>query len=394
MLTSAPTNSLSVPKLWLLCDIYSTDPSMIINFQWPRGQFSLLKAASGCPSGMYSGWRHQDNEDDNNENHWRPSDIESCIDLDVGTNLKTYYCTKRTDAGSPSWPSGTYCIAKHGSDCPNGFLSGYIHWDDEDNNNDNNLMNPVPSGRYDRNTEIDFCCRSDGNHNTPMTLPPTEPFALYRYEGRCQKVNGMNNPIELFVHYDDEDSNNANRCSGNHPGGSCIRNHELYFCYYTPLVTNKCSTSPCENGATCISTPSTCTGYRCQCRSNYAGSRCQHLYGNLRVKARYARNLQDSDGWWSDSDPYMEVIAEDTDGNTVRMRTNYLNNDFHPDWNVWLNFGSRTWKKIKLRIYDDDNDADDALSSQHTRSLSLGSHTGQRFSCYGGGHAVYDYRFD
>ena len=87
---------------------------MIINFQWPRGQFSLLKAASGCPAGMYSGWRYQDNEDDNNENHWRPSDIESCIDLDVGTNLKTYYCTKLSDPGSLSWPSGTYCIAKHG----------------------------------------------------------------------------------------------------------------------------------------------------------------------------------------------------------------------------------------------------------------------------------------
>ena len=344
---------------------------------------------------MYSGWRYQDNENDNNENHWRPSDIESCIDLDVGRNLKTYYCTKIVDGGSPSWPSGTYCIARHGDNCPSGFFSGLIHWDDEDSNNNNNLMNPVPSGRYDRNTEIDFCCRSDGNHDSPMILPPTEPFALYRYGERCQKVLGMNNPIELFLHYDDEDSNNANRCSGNHPGGSCIRNHELYFCYYTPLATNKCNTSPCRNGGTCMSTVNTCTGYRCQCQSNYAGTHCENVYGNLRVKARYARNLPTGmDGWLNDGDPYMEVIAEEANGNTVRMRTRYLNNDRYPDWNQWLDFGRRAWKKIKVRIYDDDYNADDALSSQNIRYLSLGSHTSLRFNCYGGGHAIYDYVYE
>ena len=369
---------------------------MTINFQWPKGKFSLLKPASGCPAGMYSGWRYQNNEDNNNKNHWRPSDIESCIDLDVGHNLKTYYCTKIVGGGGPSWPSGTYCIARYGDNCPSGFFPGFIHWDDEDNNNDNRLMNPVPSGRYDRNTEIDFCCRSDGNHDTNITLPPSEPFALYRYEGRCQKVRGMNDPIELFLHYDDENSRNANRCEGSHPGGSCIRNHELYFCYYTPLVTNnKCNTSPCQNGGTCVSTVNTCTGYSCQCRSNYAGRDCENLYGNLRVKARHARNLKDADGWFDDSDPYMEVIAEEANGNTVRMRTRSLNNRRSPDWNQWLDFGRRAWKKIKVRIYDNDNlNADDPLSLQYTRDLSLRSYIGLRFDCYGGGHAVYDYVYE
>ena len=374
--------------------MYCTDPTMTIDFQWPRGHFTILKAASGCPTGMYSGWRFQDNEDNNNENSWRPSDIQSCIDFDVGRNLKTYYCTKRTDGGSPSWPSGTYCIARHGDDCPSGFFDGLIHWDDEDSNNINSEMLPLPSGRYDRNTEIDFCCRSDGNHDIPMTLPPTQAFALYRYEGTCQKVRGMNDPIELFVHYDDEDSNNANRCSGNHPGGSCIRNHELYFCYYTPLSTNKCNMNPCQNGGTCVSTVQTCTGYTCQCGPNNSGTHCEHLYGNLRFDARYARNLRDSDGWWNDSDPYMEIIAEDADGNTVRMRTRYIGGNHNPNWNQRLDFGRRAWKKFKVRVYDDDDNADDPLSSQHTRDLSIGTHRDQRFSCYDNGYAILDYFYN
>ena len=369
---------------------------MTVAFQWPRGQFTILKAASGCPTGMYSGWRFQDNEDDNNGNRWRPSDIQSCIDIGVGRNLKTYYCTKTLDPGSPSWPSGTYCIARHGSSCPSGFYSGLIHWDDEDSNNDNSEMQPIPSGVYDRDTEINFCCRSDGRHDSPITLPPTQPFALYRYEGKCQKVRGMNNPIELFVHYDDEDSNNGNQCSGNHPlaRGSCNRDHELYFCYYEPFGPNKCNMKPCQNGGTCESVNSTCTGYRCRCGPSFSGTNCEHHYGNLRFKARYARNLQDKDGWLNNSDPYMEIIAEDADGNTVRKRTRSIGGNVNPDWNQWLDFGNRAWKKYRVRVFDDDNNADDPLSSRYTRIVQWGSHTGERFNCYGGGYAVYDYYFN
>ena len=294
---------------------------MTIQIPWPGGQYSLLQAAERCPSGMYSGWRYQDNEDNNNENNWRPEDIESCINIELGRlNLKAYFCTKTSDTGGSLWPSGKYCIAKYGSSCPTGFFSGYMHWDDEDSNNENRLMNPVPSGQYDWNTQIDFCCRSDGNQNDPMRLPPTEPFALYRYEGRCQKVLGMNDPIELFVYFDDEDTNNGNACQGNHPGGSCIRNHELYYCYYTPRTTNKCNPNPCQNGATCSSV-NTCTGYVCSCRPHYSGTLCENLYGNLRLKARYAHNLRDSDGWLNNSDPYMEIIAYDENGNSVTKLT-------------------------------------------------------------------------
>ena len=52
-----------------------------------------------------------------------------------------------------------------------------------------------------------------------MLLPPNKAFALYRYDGACQKVLGMRDPVQLFVHFDDEDSRNANSCSGNRPDG-------------------------------------------------------------------------------------------------------------------------------------------------------------------------------
>lgn len=368
---------------------------MKILIPWPKGLYSLLKVASGCPTGMSSGWRLQDNEDSNNANRWTPQDIDSCIDIGLGGDIKMYYCTKTSEAVGTSWPKGTYCIAKHGSSCPSGFFSGSIYWDDEDSNNKNSLMHPVPSGRYDRNTKIEFCCRSDGHHDNPMLLPPTEPFALYQYEGKCQQVYGMNDPKELFVHYDDENSNNHNACSGNHPGGdSCSQDHELYFCYYTPLGYNRCDYSPCENGGTCVASNSTCSGYSCMCAPHYVGTNCESLSGNLGIYARSGTNLPDSDGWLNNSDPYMQVTAVDEDGNSVTKRTRYIQGNHNPVWNQWLQFGTRTWKKFTVRVYDDDYNADDLLCGEMTVDLTaLGSRIGMRYNCRNG-YVIFDYQFN
>ena len=112
------------------------------------------------------------------------------------------------------------------------LVHGSIKWDDQNDGNDNDIRNPIPDGEFNGNTKIEFCCRSDGNHNDPILLPPTQPFALYRYNGRCQKVLGMNDPIALLMHFDDEDTNNDNRCYGNRPDGPCndMHNHDLYLC--------------------------------------------------------------------------------------------------------------------------------------------------------------------
>lgn len=165
----------------------------------------------------------------------------------------------------------------------------------------------------------------------------------------------------------------------------------LIYDYNFRVDGNECSTNPCQNGGTCVDG---CSSYTCRCAPHYSGTNCENLYGNLRFKARYARNLRDSDGWWSDSDTYMEIIATDADGNSVRKRTSYLNNDLYPDWNEWLHFGNGQWRSFRARIYDEDYDADDPLSSTYSSTVSWGSHTGQRFDCYDGGHAVFDYHFD
>ena len=158
----------------------------------------------------------------------------------LGHNYKTYYCTKTFDSSHGfDWPRGKYCIARYGGSCPSRFFDGYIYWEDEDQGNTNSYQNPIPDGSYGRNTLIHYCCRSDGSGSDEVLLPPTEEFILYRYDGVCQKVKGMNDPVQLKIRFDDEDSDpffneNVNSCSGNHPDCYCGGNHEIYLCYYGP----------------------------------------------------------------------------------------------------------------------------------------------------------------
>lgn len=209
---------------------------MTVKVQWPDGTYSLPRTVQGCPTGWSTGWRYQDNEDNNNANYWQPSNLNSYMNFDLGTDYRTYYCTK-TFSGSMSgstWPRGRYCIARYGGSCPTGFAGGYIYWDDEDRNNANSLQGPIPDGDYGRNTRVQYCCRNDGNPSQGVRLPTTKAFVLYQFGPTCQVVMGMNYPVQLMVHFDDEDSNNENSCSGSHPNGSCGRNNEIYFCYYSP----------------------------------------------------------------------------------------------------------------------------------------------------------------
>ena len=71
---------------------------------------------------------------------------------------------------------------------------------------------------------------------------------------------------------------------------------------------------------------------------------CERLIGDFRIYAHYGRNLPDEDGWLNESDPYLEVIAYDADGNSVTRRSSYRQGNLNPVWNQWLYFGIRTWK--------------------------------------------------
>nr|CCA61951.1 bone morphogenetic protein 1 [Suberites domuncula] len=146
----------------------------------------------------------------------------------------------------------------------------------------------------------------------------------------------------------------------------------LIYDYNFIVDGNECAPNPCRNQGTCRDG---CSSYTCTCRWGYAGTNCEHTAGTLRVTARYARNLPDEDGWWNNSDPYMEFIAIDQNGNSVRKTTSAKGGDQNPNWYESHNFGYRAWKQLRVRVYDDDNNADDPLSNQQTLFLSAQVHS-------------------
>ena len=142
------------------------------------------------------------------------------------------YCNFNSNGGP--WPSGSYCIVKLSAPCPGGFEEGYLFWDDENDNNDNYVRGDVPDGTFDTNTLIKYCCRSDGNITTPISLPNTEPFVLLQQsDDGCQQVQGMSVSSE-WVFTDDENDCNLNRKSGSTPYVEGARDFRVYYCYYTP----------------------------------------------------------------------------------------------------------------------------------------------------------------
>ena len=208
------------------------------------------------------------------------------------------------------------------------------------------------------------------------------------------------NFLELQVwdddrYYDDEMS--AKQRTTLLPGSHRDNRHTAYgsghmiFDYDFVLDGNECSSNPCQNGGTCVDG---CASYTCRCTSHYTGTNYEHFSGNLRVFAGYGRDLPDEDGWWNDSDPYLEVIAYDSDGNSLRKTSSYASGDQSPDWNEWLEFGKHSWKRFSVRVYDYDNFADDPLSRSYTWHFSSRrSYTTWTHYCYSG-YVVFGFLFN
>ncbi|CAG2230279.1 unnamed protein product [Mytilus edulis] len=195
---------------------------------WPSGRLSIPKPKSGCPSGWSEGWRYQDNEDTNNHNIITLS-VSHHFYGTFGRDTTMYYCTKTISSGSGSWPRGNYCIGRYDGVCPSGFCPGFIYWDDEDNGNGNRKSGVLPDGVYNRNTKINYCCRSDGSSYNYITLPTSKPFYLYKYTSTCQRVRGMTVRQESIT-MDDENERNASSEGGCHPRKS--GSTKVDFCYY------------------------------------------------------------------------------------------------------------------------------------------------------------------
>ena len=100
--------------------------------------------------------------------------------------------------------TGQYCIYKKGP-CPKGLNDGFVYWDDDSYLNENSKSGILPDGVYDVNTNIEFCCRRDGNKNKPVVLSTKEPFYLLAYRfPRCQMVKWAAVSSLEWIYYDTE----------------------------------------------------------------------------------------------------------------------------------------------------------------------------------------------
>ena len=208
---------------------------------WLSGTFALPEPVSGCPLGFYTGSITQDTYNLVHDNS-ASQNIDQRLNVNVlSGSVETNFCVKTSefDDEQLNWPRGSYCIGQKGIMCPSGFREGFIKWDDKDFRNKNEHKGELPEGKYDDNTVINFCCRSDnGNPTNPIQLPTEKPFVLYRYGHECQKVTGMR-VVEDYILWNDEFAFNKDETGGSFPyddGGN--KKHKLHYCHYSPYSDN------------------------------------------------------------------------------------------------------------------------------------------------------------
>lgn len=72
--------------------------------------------------------------------------------------------------------TGKYCIYKRRRQCPAGLASCELFWDDEENANRNDDGGTLPEGKYNHDTVIYFCYKTNGSKDDPIALPVKSPF--------------------------------------------------------------------------------------------------------------------------------------------------------------------------------------------------------------------------
>lgn len=131
---------------------------------------------------------------------------------------------------------GTYCIYQKTNNCPFGFKSGSITWDDEKDNNKNKENGTLPKVdlHIHSQTKIYFCCRNDGYKTIPINLPAGSPFYLFAHKTlSCQQVKWAVATSE-WIEYDTEDDNNQDSVSASAPYVKTeYPGLKIYYCYYT-----------------------------------------------------------------------------------------------------------------------------------------------------------------
>jgi len=214
------------------------DTSISEAFNWPKGRYALPKSVYGCPTTFgfewKTGFRYHDTEDDGTEN--QRSDVFHLAANFSEDGISHEFCVKDEVQGEGEWPSGKYCIYKRGPTCPKGLKEGFVIWDDENTDNQNDKGGALPEGQYTEDTKIYFCCSTHGFTDKDISLPAKKPFFLFAYESlKCQKILNMKATSE-FIKFDDEDHGNTDYEGGVYPYGihRFQKDHMLFLCYYEP----------------------------------------------------------------------------------------------------------------------------------------------------------------
>ena len=140
---------------------------------------------------------------------------------------------------------GQYCIYKKGN-CPEGLSEGYIFFDDENHKNINEKGGTLPDGVYNKDTNISYCCRTDGDKLKPISLPVMSPFYLMAYNtSECQRVKGAL-AKEEFIRHNNQDTDNKDSMNGTHPFEEGKKNITIMYCYYKGKYSQRSKTGKLE----------------------------------------------------------------------------------------------------------------------------------------------------
>ena len=122
---------------------------------------------------------------------------------------------------------------------------------------------------------------------------------------------------------------------------------------------------------------------------NATEERCL-MNAKLKIRGR-ASNLADLDwGAAGQSDPYLQVTAEDKYGVTETQKSKHRGGTNNPNWNDYIVFSQRIWSKISVSIFDYDGGAgrkDDRLCPEQVFDLAT---TGDSitFNCHPGSATI------
>ncbi|XP_067027270.1 uncharacterized protein [Acropora muricata] len=216
--------------------VQTSSTDTIDPIKWPAGTYGIPRPKTGCPSSDGFQWMTGSRSQDTNNNASKNKKSVS-FHLDAVVDKKKVersFCLKTVtakDQNRTTWPSGQYCIYKK-ERCPEGLNYGFVYWDDDNFWNKNSKTGTLPDGVYNRNTKIEFCCRTDGNKNKPVVLPTSRPFFLLAYKlPRCQMVKWAVSSLE-WIYYDTEDLLNDDDRGGRYPYNAATSHPTIYYCYY------------------------------------------------------------------------------------------------------------------------------------------------------------------